>query len=171
MTTENENNVKQTNADPSFEESLNLFGPEISCVTRIKQTACNVTGRAEFSFTICLTHGLCFELSFMSFPEAKTARGNLAKYLSEYFGHSNIVFSAGLKPDIVVLNAVEDITELQIKDDHTVFSLMFKCKPYSMHMIDNNIQRGKLSYQNIKKGMEGIKNQQHGFEFKHSAVG
>lgn len=163
--------VLPENSDATFfdNQSLRYFVPEISCITKLKKSASKDSCRFTFSFTVYLKYGVNFELGFSSYKEGRAARDELLSKLAQYTGPDNVVFSCGHNSEVTIINAIDDITELFIKDERAAFSIFVKHVPFPLHIVGSNLERTRTYYRYMKNSIE-LERRQNAMEFKKVAV-
>lgn len=141
-------------------QTLAYLVPEIACITKLKASTSQDLGL--FVFTIYLNTAVSFELAFSSYEEGRATRNNLLSKMAQYAGKENVIFSCGHNSEVAVMNAIDDITELFIKDETAAFTIFVKDVPFPLHVVDKNLEHATRYYQHIKNGIE--------FERRYSAT-
>lgn len=144
-----------------IEETLPAFLRYIRCVSELKHAdlAQMDSDSAGYSFRVYFSNRPDIELGFDDKQAAVKARSDLIFKMMDYWGPDQVVFSNGFGYDVTVICAIQKVTEVIEKDQHSGFALLVANVPYPISLVFPELDSAIDSHDALMRRIEGHRQQ------------
>lgn len=145
--------------------------PQLRCISEIQDVGTDfAAANLNHLFTVYFSRGVSMDFGFSTAQDALLARQDLISKAILYWGKDQVIFSNGFYYDVVVVPAIESLTDVFSKERKAGFAAVVRDVPYPIHFVFQDLRQAQEYWRQLNRTLESLRQGEGRDRFKKVAV-